>query len=144
MVERIAQILLVEDNPADVRLIREALKQSVIKHELFVVGNGLEALDFLQTQGIYKGQTKPDLILLDLNLPKKSGREVLIEIKNHTKFKSIPVIILTSSALLDDILKSYDQHANCYIIKPTGLDEFERMIRNIEKFWFEVAKLPPR
>lgn len=138
------EILLVEDNPADVRLTREALKDGKIINNLSVVGDGVEAMAFLRCQGKYKDAPRPDLILLDLNLPKKDGREVLAEIKTDEKLKSIPVVVLTISKADEDILKTYKLYANCYITKPVDLDQFINVTKSIEDFWLSIVKLPPR
>lgn len=135
-------ILLVEDNPGDIRLTQEALKESDIKSNLHVVKDGVEALEFLHGKGKYGSVPVPDLILLDLNLPKKDGREVLAEIKNADPLKMIPVVILTTSDAEQDILKSYKLHANCFITKPVDLDQFIYVIKQIQIFWFGVVKLP--
>lgn len=135
-------ILLVEDSKADVRLTREALKDGKLKINLDVVYDGEEALVFLKKQGKYKDVLKPDLILLDLNMPKKEGKEVLREIKIDKDLKRIPVVILTVSKDEEDIIKSYDLGANCFITKPVGLEQFIKVVKSIESFWFMVAKLP--
>lgn len=140
----ILQILLVEDNPGDIRLTQEALKEGTLKNNLSVVKDGVEAVEFLKRKGKYSGQPTPDIILLDLNLPRKDGREVLAEIKADENLKLIPVIILTTSDADQDILKSYRLHANCFITKPVDLDQFIYIIRQIEIFWFTVVKLPPK
>jgi chemotaxis family two-component system response regulator Rcp1 len=137
-----AKILLVEDNPGDVRLTREALKEGKILNELNVVEDGVEALAFLRREGRYADAVRPDLILLDLNLPKKDGREVLQEIKGDGALKKIPVVVLTTSAAERDILKAYDLHANCYITKPVDLEQFMRVVQLIEDFWLTIVKLP--
>jgi two-component system, chemotaxis family, response regulator Rcp1 len=137
-----AKILLVEDNPGDVRLTREALKEGKILNELNVVEDGVEALAFLRREGRYAEAVRPDLILLDLNLPKKDGREVLQEIKGDGALKKIPVVVLTTSAAERDILKAYDLHANCYITKPVDLEQFIRVVQMIEDFWLTIVKLP--
>lgn len=137
------QILLVEDNPGDIRLTIEALKESQVKNQLYAVKDGVEALEFLRKQNKYAEVPTPDLILLDLNLPRKDGREVLAEIKTDENLKMIPVIILTTSDAEQDITKSYKLHANCFITKPADLDEFIYAIRLIESFWFKLVKLPP-
>lgn len=136
------EILLVEDNPGDVRLIEEALKEGKVRNILHVVGDGVEAITFLQKQGEYSEIPRPDLILLDLNLPKKDGREVLAEIKADDNLKRIPVVVLTTSQSEKDILKSYDLYANCYITKPVDLDKFLEVVKSIEDFWLTVVKLP--
>lgn len=135
-------ILLVEDNPGDVRLTREALKEGKIKNSLHVVEDGIAALEFLRQTGQYKNVPKPDIILLDLNLPKKDGKEVLTEIKQDETLKKIPVVILTTSRSEEDVFKSYNLHANCYIIKPIDLEQFFNVVRSIEDFWLTVVKLP--
>jgi len=136
-------ILLVEDSPGDARLAQEALKDSKLINELFTVSDGMEAMDFLYKRGKYVKAVHPDLILLDLNLPKKDGREVLKEIKLDENLKKIPVVILTISMAEVDILKSYNLHANCYITKPLDLDQFMHVVKSIEEFWLTIVKLPP-
>jgi len=136
-------ILLVEDSPGDARLAQEALKDSKLINELFTVSDGMEAMDFLYKRGKYVKAVHPDLILLDLNLPKKDGREVLKEIKLDENLKKIPVVILTISKAEEDILKSYNLHANCYITKPLDLDQFIHVVKSIEEFWLTIVKLPP-
>jgi len=140
---RPSEILLVEDNPGDVRLIREVLKEGKIYNNLNVVKDGVEALAFLRREGPYADAPRADLILLDLNLPRKDGREVLAMIKADEQLKRIPVVILTSSGSEEDILKSYELHANCYITKPVELDEFLDVVKSIEEFWLTIVKLPP-
>jgi chemotaxis family two-component system response regulator Rcp1 len=140
---RPVEILLVEDNPSDVRLTRESLKDSKVLNHMSVVDNGVEAMAFLRREGKYVKATRPDLILLDLNLPKKDGREVLAEIKADEQLRRIPVVVLTTSSAEQDILKTYDLHANCYITKPVNLDQFSAVVRAIEEFWFTIVKLPP-
>lgn len=135
-------ILLVEDNPADVRLTQEALKETQLHCKLHVVRDGVAALDFLQQNGRYQNAPRPDMILLDLNLPKKDGRELLAEIKQTPHIKRIPVVVLTTSRSEEDILQTYDQHANCFITKPTGLDDFMEVVKQIETFWLNIARLP--
>jgi chemotaxis family two-component system response regulator Rcp1 len=135
-------ILLVEDNPGDVRLTVEALKEGKVHNNLSAVGDGVKAMAFLRREGKYADAPRPDLILLDLNLPKKDGREVLAEIKADTKLKRIPVVILTTSKAEEDILKTYNLHANCYVTKPVGLDQFIEVVKAIEDFWLTVVKLP--
>jgi len=137
------QILLVEDNPGDVRLTQEVLKEAVVPNRIHVVRTGIEALAFLRRQGQYSDAPRPDLILLDLNLPKKSGHEVLDEIKTDEKLKRIPVVVLTTSSADQDITQAYDAHANCYITKPIDLNQFLKAMKAIEEFWFTVVKLPP-
>lgn len=138
------EILLVEDNPGDVRLTKEALKEGKVRNNLQVAEDGEEALEFLRRQGRHAQARRPDLVLLDLNLPKKSGREVLEEIKADPELKRIPVVILTVSKAEQDILKSYNLHANCYITKPVNLDQFIEVVQAIEDFWLTVVMLPPR
>jgi CheY-like chemotaxis protein len=138
------EILLVEDNPGDVRLTMEALKEGRFANIINVAVDGFEAMAFLRREGKYANAPKPDLILLDLNLPKKNGREVLAEIKMDSKLKRIPVVILTSSQAETDIVATYNLHANCYITKPVDFEQFIRVVRSIEDFWFAVVKLPPR
>lgn len=139
----IVDILLVEDNPGDVRLTKEALKDSKIKNSLFVVDNGEKAMDFLCKRNGYEDVPVPDLIILDLNLPKKNGKEVLSEIKSDETLKHIPVVVLTTSKADEDILKSYKLFANCYITKPLELDNFIEVVKTIENFWLTIVKLPP-
>jgi len=140
---RPVEILLVEDNPGDVRLTLETLKESKLLNRMSVVVDGEEAMAFLRREGPYAGAPRPDLILLDLNLPKKDGREVLAEIKVDEHLRRIPVIILTTSSAEQDIARTYDLHANCYITKPVDLDQFSTVVRAIEAFWFTIVKLPP-
>ena len=137
------EILLVDDNPGDIRLTQEALKESKVLNNIHIVEDGLEALEFLRKEGRFKNVITPDIILLDLNLPKRNGREVLAEIKNDDFLKKIPVVILTISRAEEDILKSYRLHANCYITKPVDMDQFIKIVRSIENFWFSIVKLPP-
>lgn len=137
------EILLVEDSPGDVRLTLESLKDSKVRNRVSVVDNGEEALAFLRCANGYAQAPRPDLILLDLNLPKKDGRQVLCEIKADPELKRIPVVILTTSRAEDDILKTYSLHANCYISKPVNLDQFMRVVRSIEDFWLSIVKLSP-
>ncbi len=137
------EILLIEDNGADVRLTKEALKEGKVLNNLSVVANGVEATDFLRRKGKYADSPRPDLILLDLNLPKKNGREVLGDIKNDPDLKRIPVVVLTISKSEEDIMKSYNLHANCYISKPVGLDKFIDVVKSVEDFWLTIVKLPP-
>jgi len=136
------QILLVEDQPAVVRLVQEDLKENNGYHNLSVAKDGVEAMAFLHREGDYAHAPRPDLILLDLSLPKKDGREVLAEIKADDKLKRIPVVILTVSESEEDILKTYDLQANCYIIKPIHLERFIQVIKSIENFWLTIVKLP--
>ena len=135
-------IFLVEDNKADVRLIQEAFKNSSLPHEMLTVRDGIEAMAFLRREGEYNTAPRPDLILLDLNLPKKAGREVLAEIKNDSKLKRIPVIVLTTSQNEDDIYHSYDLHVNCYITKSRNISQLFKIVKRIEDFWLETVTLP--
>lgn len=137
------EILLVEDNPGDVRLTVEALKEAKVRNRVHVVDDGVKAMAFLRRQAAYSTVSRPDLILLDLNLPKKDGREVLEELKHDGDLKRIPVVILTTSQAEQDILKAYELHANCYITKPVDLDQFLKVVRSIDEFWFTLVTLPP-
>ena len=137
------EILLVDDNPGDVRLAIEALKDSKINNHVSVTQDGVEAIAFLQRQGKYADAPRPELILLDLNMPKKDGREVLKEIKEDPDLRRIPVVILTISQAEEDILKAYNLHANCFITKPVDLIQFNKVVQSIEEFWFTIVKLPP-
>jgi two-component system, chemotaxis family, response regulator Rcp1 len=137
------EILLVEDSPSDVIMTKEAFDYSKLSNKMHVVENGLDALSFLRREGRYVQETRPDLILLDLNLPKKNGREVLEELKADTDLKIIPVVILTSSRAEEDVLKSYGLHANCYVVKPLEFDNLIEVVRCIHQFWFSVVTLPP-
>ncbi|MBI5870788.1 MAG: response regulator [Actinobacteria bacterium] len=136
-------ILLVEDNPGDVRLTVEILKEAKVLNALDVAEDGVEALSYLRREGQFADKPVPDLVLLDLNLPKKDGRELLAEIKKDETLGRIPVVILTSSDAEADIIKTYDLHANCYITKPINLDQFMEVVKSIEHFWLTVVKLPP-
>lgn len=136
------EILLVEDSPGDVRLTQECMKEAKVSNNLYVVGDGVEALAYLRQEGKYTDARRPDLILLDLNLPKKDGREVLAEIKADEVLRRIPVVVLTISKAEEDILKTYDLHANCYIVKPLDLEQFFGVVRSIEDFWLSIVKLP--
>jgi chemotaxis family two-component system response regulator Rcp1 len=144
MTQRPIEILLVEDNPGDVRLTLEAFKEGGALNNLTVMSDGVEAIAYLRQQGRYENSVLPDLVLLDLNLPKKDGREVLAEIKADEHLLKIPVVILTTSAAEEDIARAYSAHANCYITKPVELDQFLRVVRSIESFWLTLAKLPSR
>ena len=137
------EILLVEDNPGDERLTREALKEGKVYNNLHWVKDGVEAMEFLYRRGKYKDVPRPDIILLDLNLPKKDGREVLQEIKADDALKRIPVVVLTTSKAEEDVLKTYDLHANCYVTKPVDLEKFIVVVRSIDVFWLTVVTLPP-
>lgn len=139
---RAVEILLVEDNPGDVRLTQEALKEGKVLNNLTVAGDGAEALAILR-RGLDDGSRCPDLIFLDLNLPKKDGREVLEEIKGDEELRRIPVVVLTTSSAEEDILRSYDLHANCYVTKPVDLEQFMKVVLSIEDFWLTVVRLPP-
>jgi chemotaxis family two-component system response regulator Rcp1 len=136
------EVLLVEDSPGDVRLTREAFKDAKVHINLHVASDGAKAMAFLKREGEYAKAPRPDLILLDLNLPKKDGREVLGEIKQDSSLKTIPVVILTTSSSEADILRSYQLHANCYITKPVGLEGFLTVVRSIDSFWLSVVRLP--
>jgi two-component system, chemotaxis family, response regulator Rcp1 len=138
------EILLVEDNPGDVRLTREALRTGKVPSNLRTVGDGLEAMAYLRKQGSYCNAPQPDLILLDLNLPKKDGREVLAEIKQDPDLRRIPVVVMTTSNAEQDVMKSYDLYANCYVTKPPDFARLVAVVKAIEDFWLSVAKLPPR
>ena len=137
------EILLVEDSPGDVRLTQEALAEAKIRNRISVVNDGLEALAFLQHEGKYEDAPRPDLILLDLNMPRMDGRELLAAIKQKDGLKIIPVVVLTTSEADADILKSYELHASCYITKPVDLEQFITVVAGIEEFWFSIVKLPP-
>ena len=136
------EILLVEDNPADVRLTQEALKEEKLHNNLSIVNDGVEALAFLHREGKYANAVRPDLILLDLNLPRKDGREVLKEIKSDPNLMAIPVVVLTISEAEKDILITYNLHANCYITKPLDLNQFSKVVKSIQDFWLTIVKLP--
>jgi chemotaxis family two-component system response regulator Rcp1 len=136
------EILLVEDNPGDVRLAVEALRDAKVANRLHIVEDGVEAMSFLRREGRYADVPQPNLILLDLNLPRKDGREVLAEIKQDADLKRIPVVILTSSAAEQDVVQAYNLYANCYITKPMDLDQFLKVVRSIEDFWLIVVTLP--
>lgn len=136
------EILLVEDNPADVRLMKEALKESKVRNDMHLVEDGVEAMVYLRREGKYSNANAPDIIFLDLNLPKKSGAEVLEEIKADKELKKIPVVVLTTSKDEVDIVKSYNLHANCFITKPVDLEKFIHVIKTTEDFWLTIVKLP--
>jgi chemotaxis family two-component system response regulator Rcp1 len=138
------EILLVEDNPGDVRLMLEALTYGKGFNKISVIGNGKDAMDFLRRTGKYADSVRPDIILLDLNLPKKDGREVLHEVKSEYKLNNIPIIVLTTSKDEQDIAMSYEKHANCYITKPVDFEEFVQVVKSLEDVWFNIVKLPPR
>jgi CheY-like chemotaxis protein len=137
------EILLVEDNPGDVRLTKEALKEGKVYNNLHWAKDGVEAMEFLRQEGRHAKAPRPDIILLDLNLPKKDGREVLASIKGDARFKQIPVVILTTSEAEEDVLKSYELHANCYVTKPVDLEKFIQVVQSIDRFWLTVVTLPP-
>ena len=141
--KRLLEILLVEDNPGDARLIKEIYKESKIIKKIHVVEDGVEAIAYLTKKGDFKNRKRPDLILLDLNLPKKDGREVLAEIKENSSLKQIPAVVFTSSKAERDIVKSYENYANCYITKPVGINQFIKVLKAIENFWFSMVELPP-
>ncbi|MBI5017510.1 MAG: response regulator [Deltaproteobacteria bacterium] len=140
---RPVEILLVEDNPGDVRLTREALKEGKICNNLHVVLDGVEALAYVRRQGPYAEAVKPDLILLDLNLPRKNGLEVLDELKADEDLRRIPVVVLTTSSAEKDVMASYNLHANCFVTKPVDMDQFITVVKSVEDFWFSIVKLPP-
>jgi two-component system, chemotaxis family, response regulator Rcp1 len=142
MNSRTIEILLVEDNPGDARLTLEAFKEGRVLNHLVVMKDGVDALDYLRRRGPYASAKTPDLILLDLNLPRKSGREVLTEIKADAHLKTIPVVVLTTSADDQDVARAYSQHANCYITKPVDLEQFLRVVQSIEDFWLTLVRLP--
>ena len=135
------EILLVEDNPGDVRLTQEVFKEAKILNHLSVVGDGVDAMAFLRRQGGYGDAPRPDLILLDLNLPRKSGREVVAEVKDDPALRSIPIVVLTTSSAEQDVVSAYERHANCYITKPVDLDKFIHIVRSIEQFWLSIVQL---
>ena len=140
--EKHKTIFLVEDNRGDIRLIEEALKDSQVSHQIVSVRNGMDAMAYLRQEGEYADAPRPDIILLDLNLPKKDGREVLAEIKSDPKLKRIPVVVLTTSRNDDDIRQSYDLHVNCYITKSRNLSELFKIVKGIEEFWLSTVSLP--
>ncbi len=141
---RPVDILLVEDNPGDVRLTKEALKDAKVLNEIYVARDGVEAMQFVHREGSFANVPMPDLILLDLNLPRKDGREVLAEIKKDPKLQHIPVVVLTTSKADEDIIKTYNLHANAYITKPVDLNRFVEIMHALEQFWFTIVKLPPK
>ncbi|MDA8028055.1 MAG: response regulator [Nitrospiraceae bacterium] len=141
-VGRPVEFLLVEDNPGDVRLTREALKDSKVRNNLNVLGDGISALAYLRRDSPYENALRPDIILLDLNLPKMDGREVLSKIKADRALRRIPVVVITSSEAEQDILRTYDLHVNCYVTKPVDLDQFIKVVQSIESFWLTIVQLP--
>lgn len=141
---RTIDILMVEDDPGDVRLTREALKGSKVLHSLNVVEDGVAALDYLRKAPPYQDAVRPDIVLLDLNLPRKDGREVLAAMKEDAALRTIPVVILTTSQAEEDVLRAYNLNANCYVTKPVDFDQFMRIVRTIEDFWLNIVTLPPR
>ena len=141
-IRELVQILLVEDNPGDVRLTREALKEAKFRNKVQVVGDGVEALAYLRQEGQYSGAARPHLIMLDLNLPRMDGREVLAAIKKDADLRRIPVVVLSSSEAESDIARAYELHANAYVTKPVDIDHFLQVVKAIEEFWVEIVKLP--
>jgi CheY-like chemotaxis protein len=139
---RSIEVLLVEDNPGDVRLVREAFWEVDVRHCLHTTSDGVEAIDFLRRREGYARAPRPDLIVLDLNLPRKDGREVLAEIKRDARLRHIPVVVLSSSTAAEDVAGAYDLHANCYVSKPVDFEQFVNVVRSIETFWFNTARLP--
>jgi len=137
------EILLAEDNPGDVKLTRKALEKGRLANNLHVVNDGVETMQFLRGEGEYEGRPRPDLVLLDLNMPRKDGREVLEEIKGSDNLKRIPVVVLTSSEAEEDVIRSYELHANAYLTKPVDFSGFIDVVRKLEEFWLQVVKLPP-
>ncbi len=138
----VAEVLLVEDSPGDVRLTREALAEGKVRNNLNVVSDGVEAMAYLRREGKYANAVRPDIVLLDLNMPRKDGREVLAEMKADENLKRIPVVILTTSEAEQDIVRTYNLHANCYLTKPVDLDQFISIVRSVEDFWLTIVKLP--
>jgi CheY-like chemotaxis protein len=136
-------ILMVDDSPEDVELTMEALKAGKVRNNLYVAKDGVEAMAFLRREGKYAETPRPDIILLDLNLPRKNGREVLAEVKSDEDLRRIPVVVLTASKSDEDILAAYDLHVNCYITKPVNFDQFVKVVNSIDEFWFSIVKLPP-
>ena len=139
---RLVEILLVEDNPGDVRLTQEVFKEAKIVNHLNVVGDGVGAMAFLRREGGYADVVRPDIVLLDLNLPRKSGREILEEIKGDPELRNIPIVVLTTSRAEQDVLDAYEHHANCYITKPVDLEQFIDIVRSISQFWLSIVELP--
>jgi len=141
---RPVEILLVEDSPSDTELTVEALREAKVRNHLSLVEDGVQAMDFLHRRGVFARAPRPDLIMLDLNLPRKDGREVLAEIKSDSALKSIPVVVLTTSKAEQDVLRAYNLHANCYITKPVDFEQFLKVVRSIESFWLFIVTLPPK
>lgn len=141
---KLIEVLLVEDDPQDVEITKEVMEMSKVKLNVNVVGNGAEALAYLKREGKYEKSSKPDLILLDLNMPKMNGREFLAEMKKDDKINMIPVVVLTTSKAEEDIVKSYKLGASCYVTKPVGLDQFQKVVQAVDSFWFTVVKYPPK
>ncbi len=141
---RLVEILLVEDNPGDVRLTQEVFKEAKILNHLNVVGDGVDAMAFLRKEGGYADVVRPDLVLLDLNLPRKSGRDILEEIKGDPALRNIPIVVLTTSRAEQDVLNAYEHHANCYIAKPVDLEQFIDIVRSIGQFWLSIVELPAK
>ncbi|MGI0129641.1 MAG: response regulator [Thermoplasmata archaeon] len=139
---RPVQILIVEDNPADARLVREVMRDSKILNEIQWVADGVEALAFLRRQGKYADAPRPNLVFLDLNMPRKDGREVLREVKGDANLRQIPVVVMTSSQAEEDIARAYDHHANCYVRKPIDFAQFHEVVKTLENFWFATVELP--
>ncbi len=137
------EILLVEDNQGDVVLTREALSEAKIHNRLSVVSDGMEAMAFLRREGVHANAPRPDLILLDLNMPRKNGAEVLAEVKSDPNLKTIPIVILTTSSAEHDVLKAYELNANCYVTKPVDFDQFMKVVQTIDEFWLSIVRLPP-
>ena len=138
------QILIIEDNPADVRLVKEVMRDSKILNEIHWVPDGVEAIAFLRRQGKYGDAPRPHIVFLDLNMPRKDGREVLREVKSDPNLRRIPIVVMTSSQAEEDIARAYDQHANCYIRKPIDFQQFHSVVKTIENFWFATVELPTR
>ena len=138
------EILLVEDNPGDARLTLEAMREAKVRNRIHVVEDGVEAMEFLRRQGRFGDAPRPDLILLDLNLPRKDGREVLAEVKADPDLKRIPIVVLTTSRAEEDVLRAYNLHANCYVTKPVDLEQFMKIVSQIDEFWVKVVTLPPK
>jgi CheY-like chemotaxis protein len=144
MIAQLASILLVEDDPGDVMLIRDALAEHKVGNVLSVVSDGVQAMEFVRGQGAYADRDRPDLVLLDLNLPRKTGAEVLAEIKGDPELSTIPVVVLTTSQSEDDVLRSYQHHANAFVTKPLDFEHFKDIVRQIDEFFIGIVKLPPR